>query len=112
MATRMDLTYLCDHCGREHKTQEEVYRYVVEIPTGTRKKIVRVEMDLCFECAEVFEQFYSNTWRPEVTGIREPIRVTVKEKKSAFTSTTCKECGFEAKSLSGLGVHTVRKHGK
>jgi hypothetical protein len=111
MATRLDITYLCDHCGKETQAQEEIYRYVVEIPT-VKKKPSRMEMDLCTECAEAFESFYIETWRPEIAGLREPIRVTVGKEKDAFTTKTCKECGFEAKSLNGLGVHTVRKHGK
>lgn len=112
MATRMDVTYLCDHCGKETKFQEEIFMYIVEIPTANKKKPARMEMDLCAECAGVFEEYYNHTWRPETNGIKPPIKVTVHKEVDAFGPPICKECGFVAKTFSGLGVHTVRKHGK
>jgi len=111
MATRMDVTYLCDHCNKETKNQDMIFTYVVEIPTD-KKKPTRMEMDLCPECAGTFEGYYVNTWRSEVTGLKAPIRVTVTKEVDAFGPPTCKECGFVAKTLNGLGVHIVRIHGK
>jgi hypothetical protein len=112
MATRMDVTYLCDVCQQETLIKEEMFTYFVDIPTTNKKKFNRMEMDLCVDCAESFEALYNDAWRLANGGIKEPIKVTVGKEKSAFISTTCKECGFEAKSLNGLGVHTVRKHGR
>jgi hypothetical protein len=112
MATRMDVTYLCDVCQQETLVKEEMFTYFVDIPTTNKKKFNRMEMDLCVDCAESFEALYNDAWRPETNGIKPPIKVTVSKEVPAFGPPICKECGFVAKSFSGLGVHTVRKHGK
>lgn len=92
-------------CDGEHVMKQPASHANQEVSLRAGK---RFTVDLCEDC-------YGRLVSPLETIVHEhgvPVKAAAPAKKLANGTGpfTCSECGFGAQSLSGLGLHSMRKH--
>ena len=105
MAREVRIITWCDHCLAENGDQVDASEY-----SGLNSAGIKVEVDLCAECAEAFITPALSTFDAYGRESVKPKKRKPRVETPAPNGGECPECGKAFTTKQSLGMHRWRAH--